>query len=327
MTTTTKDWTDLTADYVNMWTETSTKVWQNWFDFMSKMPPATGMDKTSPEWEKLNQTFLDNQELLTRFVKLSVQAWQDVFPKMELDSNWQDTLKKYTEQMRGELTDFASYYQKSNENWKELWQIYLQQMEKITSLWLEPLGFSKTSLGEVMKGKSSGLVELNNFYWNLLYDQGFGSLVKSPLLGPTREFNGKILAGFDAWKELYQASINYQLVLAEIQVKSFEELIKQLASRSEKGETVQDWKEFQTLWSKTVDKVFEEAFQQEDNLKVRGTFINSLNQYRIKQQDINEFYFELLNIPTRKEVDEMHKTIYELRKEVKALTKQLENNQ
>lgn len=327
MTTTTKDWNDLTADYVNMWTETSTKVWQNWFELMGKVPSAKTMGETSPEWEKLNQTWLDNQELLTRFVKLSVQAWQDVFPKMELDSNWQDTLKKYTEQMRKELTNFANYYPESNKNLQEFWQLYLQQTEKITSLWLEPLGFSKTTLSEAMKGKSSGLVELNNFYWNLLYDKGFGGFVKSPLLGPTREFNGKILAGFDAWKELYQASTNYQLVLAEIQVKSFEELIKELASRTEKEETVKDWKEFQALWSQTVDKVFEEAFQQEDNLKVRGSFINSLNQYRIKQQEINEFYFELLNIPTRKEVDEMHKTIYELRKEVKALKKQQENKE
>lgn len=325
MTTTTKDLSDLTADYVNMWTKNSTKVWQNWFDLMGKVPSATAMGQTSPDWEKFNQAWLDNQDLLTRFVKLSVQAWQDIFPKMELDNNWQETLNKYTEQMRDELKKFTNSYSESNKNLEELWKIYFQQTEKITSLWLEPFGFSNTTLSEAMKGKSSGLIELNNFYWNLLYDKGFGSFVKSPLLGPSREFNGKILAGFDAWKELSQASTNYQLVLAEIQVKSFEELMKELASRTEKGETVKDWKEFQTLWSQIVDKVFEDAFQQEDNLKVRGSFINSLNQYQIKQQEINEYYFDLLNIPTRKEVDEMHKTIYELRKELKALKKQQEN--
>jgi class III poly(R)-hydroxyalkanoic acid synthase PhaE subunit len=327
MTTKTKDWNEVTTDYVNSWTETSTKIWQNWFDLMTKMPTVKPLEQTFPDWEKFNQMWLDNQELLTRFVKLSVQAWQDVFPEMELDSNWQEILTKYTKQMQTELTSFATSYQESNKNWSELWQFYLKQNEKLVSLWLEPLGLSKTTFNEFMMGKSSGLIELNNLYWNLLYDKGIGSFIKSPLLGPTREINAKILAGFDAWKDLYQASTNYQVLLAEIQVKSFEELIKELAARNEKGEIVKDWKEFQTLWSQTVDKVFEEAFQQEDNLKVRGSFINSLNQYRIKQQEINEFYFELLNIPTRKEVDEMHKTIYELRKEVKALQKQLENNQ
>jgi uncharacterized coiled-coil DUF342 family protein len=36
-----------------------------------------------------------------------------------------------------------------------------------------------------------------------------------------------------------------------------------------------------------------------------------------------ELSFDMMNIPTRKEIDEVHKTIYELRKEVKQLKKQL----
>jgi class III poly(R)-hydroxyalkanoic acid synthase PhaE subunit len=244
MTTKTKDWNDVTTDYVNNWTKTSTKIWQNWFDLMTKMPTVNPMEKTFPEWEKFNQMWLDNQELLTRFVKLSVQAWQDVFPEMELDSNWQEILTKYTKQMQTELTSFATSYQESNKNWSELWQFYLKQNEKLVSLWLEPLGLSKTTFNEFMMGKSSGLIELNNLYWNLLYDKGIGSFIKSPLLGPTREINAKILAGFDAWKDLYQASTNYQVLLAEIQVKSFEELIKELAARNEKGENLKIGKNF-----------------------------------------------------------------------------------
>ncbi len=325
MTTTVKDWNDLATEYLNSWTETNKKIWENWAGLMGKMPSVTPFANNLPNWEKLNETWATNQELLNRFVKLSVQAWQDIFPKMELTGDWQETMNKYTEQMRSELDKFANTYQKNNENLQELWKVYLEQTEKFTSLWLQPLGLSKMNFSDAMMGKSSGLIELNNFYWNLLYDKGFGSFMQSPLLGPTREINGKILAGFNAWKELSQASTNYQFILAEIQVKSFEELTKELASRTEKGEMVKDWKEFQTLWSVTVDNVFEEAFQQDDNLKIRGNFLNSLNEYRIKQQEINDFYFEMLNIPTRKEVDEMHKTIYELRKDVKALKKQLEN--
>jgi polyhydroxyalkanoate synthesis regulator phasin len=36
-----------------------------------------------------------------------------------------------------------------------------------------------------------------------------------------------------------------------------------------------------------------------------------------------ELYLEMMNIPSRSEVDEIHKTIYELKKQVKSLKKKL----
>jgi class III poly(R)-hydroxyalkanoic acid synthase PhaE subunit len=317
------DWTDMATDYVNTWTETGTKMWESWFDLMGSIPTPNPLTDSKPELKDFTKRFLDSRELLVRFVKLSVDAWKDIFPKVEKGENWQDILIKYTEQMREQLANFPSSYLKTSQNTSQLWQIYLRETQKLSKLWLDPLGLSKTTISEAITGKSSALIELNNFYWNLLYEESFGNLMQSPLLGPTREFNGKLLVGFEAWKKLYKASIDYQLVLADIQVKSFEALIQELVSRAEKGEQVKDWKEFQTVWSEVADQVFEEAFCEEQNLKVRGKFLNSLNIYRIKQQDLVELTFKIMNMPTRREIDEMHKTIYELRKELKQLKSEL----
>jgi class III poly(R)-hydroxyalkanoic acid synthase PhaE subunit len=147
--------------------------------------------------------------------------------------------------------------------------------------------------------------------------------MQSPLLGPTREFNGKLLRTFDAWVDLYRASIDYQTLLTDIQIRSFEELMKQLVTLAEKGEPIQDWRQFQQLWGRLADEVFEKAFCSENNLKVRGRFLNALNTYRIYQQDLTELWLKQINLPSRTEVDEVHKNIYELRKEVKALKKTL----
>jgi class III poly(R)-hydroxyalkanoic acid synthase PhaE subunit len=317
------DWTDMATDYVNTWTETGTKMWESWFDLMGSIPTPNPLTDSKPELKDFTKRFLDSRELLVRFVKLSVDAWKDIFPKVEKGENWQDILIKYTEQMREQLANLPSSYLKTSQNTSQLWQIYLRETQKLSKLWLDPLGLSKTTISEAITGKSSALIELNNFYWNLLYEESFGNLMQSPLLGPTREFNGKLLVGFEAWKKLYKASIDYQLVLADIQVKSFEALIQELVSRAEKGEQVKDWKEFQTVWSEVADQVFEEAFCEEQNLKVRGKFLNSLNIYRIKQQDLVELTFKIMNMPTRREIDEMHKTIYELRKELKQLKSEL----
>ncbi len=319
MTSKTTDWSDMANDFVNTWTQTGVKMWQSWFDVMESVPASNTMAEGQPVLKDAAQRFLDNRDLLIRFLKLSVDAWKDIFPKVKAGDNWQDILMKYTEQMREQLTDFSSSHLKSSQSINELWQLYMREMQQFSKLWLDPFGLSMGTMGKAMTGKSSALIELNNFYWNLLYEESFGNLMQSPLLGPSREFNTKLLAGFEAWKDLYKASVDYQFILADIQVRSFEALMKELVSLAEEGKQVKDWKEFQIVWSQVADDVFAKAFCQEDNLKIRGNFLNCLNIYRIKQQEIMELSLNMMNMPTRKEIDEIHKTIYELRKEIKQL--------
>jgi class III poly(R)-hydroxyalkanoic acid synthase PhaE subunit len=318
---TTTAWTEMATEVVNTWTETGTKMWKSWFDVMGNIPTPNPLNDGQPELKDVAQRFLNNRDLLVRFLKLSVEAWQDIFPKIESGDDWQNVLKKYTEQMQSQLNIFSSSYLTATKNTGELWQLYLEETQKFSQLWTDPLGLSMGNMSKAFSGNSSALIELNNFYWNLLYEETFGSLMQTPLLGPTREFNGKLLSGFEAWTNLYKSSIDYQLVLGDIQVKSFESLMKELVAKAEKGENIDDWKQFQTLWSQVADDVFEKAFCEEHNLKVRGEFLNNLNKYRIQQQGLMEVYLHMMNLPSRHEIDEVHRTIYELKKEVKQLKK------
>lgn len=319
----TTEWSDIATSFVNTWTETGTQMWKSWFDLMGAVPNPSSLHKIQPEVQNVTKRFLDNRELLVRFLKISVDAWKDIFPKVQTGDNWQDVLMNYTQQMQQQLNDFTTSYLKIGKDTGELWQLYIQEMQNFSQLWLDPLGLSMGTMSKAVTGHSSALIELNNLYWNLLYEETFGSLMQSPILGPTREFSGKLLSGFEAWRNLYQASVDYQIILADIQVRSFEALMKKLVSLAEKGEQVKDWKHFQQLWSEVADDVFADAFCQEDNLKIRGKFLNALNSYRIQQQELMELSMKMMNMPLRSEVDEIHHTIYELRKEVKSLKKKL----
>lgn len=324
MTDSTKDWTDMATNLVSTWTETGSLMWKSWFDLMSSVPTATPVTYNAPELKDATQRFLDNRELVVRFLKLSVDAWKDIFPKIETGDDWQHILTKSIEQMREQLTSFSTGAMRSSQDTAELWQIYLKQMQKFNQLWSDPLGLFTETFSRAATGKSSALVELNNLYWNLLYEESFGSLMQSPLLGLPREFNRKIIEGFESWRNLYKSSIDYEVVLGDIQVRSFEALMRKLVSLTEEKKSVTDWREFQALWSEIADDVFEKAFCDENNLKIRGKFLNALNTYRIQQQELMELSMKMMNLPLRSEVDEIHKTIYELRKEVKRLKKIVE---
>ena len=319
---TTDAWNNMTNNFLQSWTETGTKVWQNWFDLIGLVPNNLP-DNAKPELQYFTQQFKENQELFGRLLKLSFNAWTEIFPKVQSGEDWQEVVKNYTEQMRQQFDQFSTGTLKVNQDTSQLWQIYVTQMQKFNQLWLNTLTQSISPLSQTLSGNSEPWIELNNLYWNLLYEENFGSLVQSPLLGPTRELNSKILRGFDAWVHLYRATIDYQIVLSNVQVRSFEALMQELVSMAEKGKKIENWQQLQMLWSTVADDVFAKEFCDEKNLKIRGKFLNALNTYRVHQQELMELGMKMMNIPSRQEVDEMHKIIYELRKEVKSLKKSL----
>jgi len=319
----TKSWTGMADQMVNTWSEVGTQMWKNWFDLLGNATPKNGTDARFG-LDAITQQFIDNQQLSLRLLKLSFNAWQELFPKIEAGENWQDFFPRYTQQMREQLDTFSSSFTGVSQDTTELWKLYLTQMQEWSKLWVSSLGtaiapFSRATLS----GSSEPWIELNNLYWNLLYEESFGSLMQSPLLGPTREFNGKLLRTFDAWTHLYRASMDYQMLLASIQVQSFEALMQDLVSRAEKGDKIKDWKQFQQVWGQVADTVFEQAFCDEANLKIRGRLLNSMNTYRIHQHALMEVWMQAMNMPLRSEIDEVHKTLYELRREVKSLKKAL----
>lgn len=319
----TTTWSEMANNLANTWVETGTQMWKSWFALMDLAPTSDTITELKPELKYAAQRFANNQELFVRFIKLSFNAWKEIFPKVEAGEDWQRVLNKYKEQMRTQLDEFSTGTLKASQDVAQLWQLYIKEMEKFSQLWTATLGASINPSGKVVNGTSKPWLELNNLYWNLLYEETSGSLMKSPILGPTREFTHRVLRAFDAWTNLYRGSIDYQVVLADIQIRSFEELMQELISLTEKGKKVDDWRQFQQLWSRVADKVFEEELCNEDNLKIRGNFLNALNNYRLQQQELMELWLKRMNMPVRSEVDEVHKNIYELRKEIKTLKKKL----
>ena len=211
---------------------------------------------------------------------------------------------------------------KTTQNQAELWQIYLKGLQKLTQLWAESLQQSLESGAGAVGGYAGALIELSNLYWSM-YENTFGSAVQSPNLGYAREFNNKLLKSFDAGINFSKANFDYQILLLDVWLKASEGLMRELASSEEKGETVQNWQQLLQVWSSVFDGVFLQMFRAEDALEVRGNFLNSATLYRLYPQQLMEVFLKMYGLPTRSEVDEIHHSIYELRKEVKGIKKSL----
>lgn len=318
----TAQWTDMASTMANTWTEMGTQMWKSWFDLMAAVPTSEQVATAKPEVKGAAERFINSRDLFVRFIELSANAWKDMLPKVETGGDWQSIANNYTEQLRKQFGNFPMSGMNMTQDSSQLWQLYMKEMQKYSELWAGPLGLSLEPLSKANFGDTGGLLELNNLYWDL-YQRSLGSLVQSPSLGQNREINAKVMSGFDAWTKLYKATLDYEVVIADVQIRSFDALMKKLVSLAEKGQKVESWRDFHRVWSQVADDVFAEAFKSEDNLKLRGNFLNALNAYKVYQQELMELYMKMLNAPIRSEVDEIHQTIYDLKKEVKNLKKKL----
>ena len=210
-------------------------------------------------------------------------------------------------------------------NFIELWLLYVKGLQKLAQLWAELLPQS-LDMSRMASGDDSILFEPINFYWNI-YEKTVGSFLQSPTLGYTREFNHKLLGGFDSWINFYKASFDYQLVLLNVWAKAFDELMWELAASEGKSRTIQNWRQFLQVWSSLFDRVFAETFRSQNTVEIQGKFLNAALTYRLHQQQLMEVFLKMNDLPTRSEVDEVHRSIYEMRKEIKSLKKAVAESQ
>lgn len=210
-------------------------------------------------------------------------------------------------------------------NFVELWLLYVKGLQKLAQLWAELLPQS-LDMSRMESGDDSMLFEPINFYWNI-YEKTVGSFLQSPTLGYTREFNHKLLGGFDSWINFYKASFDYQLVLLNVWAKAFDELMRELAASEGKSRTIQNWRQFLQVWSTLFDRVFAETFRSQDTVEIQGKFLNAALTYRLHQQQLMEVFLKMNDLPTRSEIDEVHRSIYQLRKEIKSLKKAVAESQ
>lgn len=312
---------ETTNPMMNSWLNASTQMWKNWFELIT---PGNGNSTSGipPQFAAFAPPFAGNQTGFNPWL-YSFNAWKDILGQFQSGLDWQKPFQNYTEDFRKQLDAFSGKPFQSGQDIADISQLWTQQLMKFNEILTAYWGAAVPALSQTASGKSQPWIELNHLYWNMLYDPLVGDKISSPTTGPTREYNAKLQKVIEAGTKFSEASIDYQLVLSEIMVRSFQGLMQKLVALAQKGEKVEDLRKFQQLYSQVTDGIFEETFLAEENLKIRGNFLNSLNYYRLQQQELMEYWMVSLNLPVRSEVDEIHRHVYELNKEVKALKKRL----
>ena len=81
------------------------------------------------------------------------------------------------------------------------------------------------------------------------------------------------------------------------------------------------------LWVEVVDHTFTKVFRSEEYIRLQGQLVNAATAYKLREREIVDAFLKASHLPSRSELDEGYRRIYELRKEVKELRKAVQGNQ
>ncbi|MDZ7705225.1 MAG: poly(R)-hydroxyalkanoic acid synthase subunit PhaE [Trueperaceae bacterium] len=268
------------------------------------------------------------QDAMMRFMNMATEAWQTMAPTMAQGGDWEKMLSDYTENMRAQMTQMMPGTNVMSQSMPELWQAYLSSAEKLTKPWLEAMNSASANsmMGMPMMGQTeagnNGLNQLTSSYWSA-FEKTVAPYTQSPTFGYNREYDAKVRRAFGSWVSLQRANAEYQLLMADIAAKAFEQVMRDLAEKFQKGETISSYKELANQMISTSDEVFLESFRGEAYIKTQGQLLNAAMAHKINERELTEVFLEAQGMPTRTELDETHQTIYELRKELRNLRRDI----
>ena len=142
-------------------------------------------------------------------------------------------------------------------------------------------------------------------------------------MGTGRVYQEKINRLTDKLRS-YQAAVSeFQTLLSAPMEKSFADMSEELDRLKEKGEAEQDSRAYYGIWIKILENHYMSLFKSNEYRLALSRVLNETAAFRITGNDVLAEFLEFLPIPTNKEIDEIYKELYMLKKQTREATKKI----
>ncbi|GEO17283.1 poly(R)-hydroxyalkanoic acid synthase subunit PhaE [Microvirga aerophila] len=151
-------------------------------------------------------------------------------------------------------------------------------------------------------------------------DEALQRMAEGPRLADLWNVERQFAEVFRAWARLRQRSFEHNKVMLDAWTRAAGAFAKRLNERTERGEPPLDSvRAFLALWGETANEILLETQRSEAFLQTQREVLKASTDLRLAQRKVAEFYSEMFGYPTRAELDDVHKAVTELRRELRAL--------
>ncbi len=157
--------------------------------------------------------------------------------------------------------------------------------------------------------------------WSELYEKEFRQYLKMPQLGLTRYYQERVNMLVDKFN-LFQSNTSEFLRILTLPVeKSVNVMQDKIVEMADEGKLPDDPKEYYRMWIKILEGHYMTLFKSSEYTRAMGNALDSLEEFASAKQAILEDVVQFLPVPTNKEMDELCKEVYQLKKRIKTLEK------
>jgi polyhydroxyalkanoate synthase subunit PhaE len=156
-----------------------------------------------------------------------------------------------------------------------------------------------------------------------IYEKELQQYFRIPTLGLTRFYQERFNKLLDK-HNLFETSLAEFLSILYLPMeKSFKVLQEKLQSLAQEGVLPKETKENYAIWVKILEGHYMNLFKSKEYTDALHNTINKMEDYILAKNEAMHDFLQFLPIPTNKEMDELYKEFYQLKKRVKELEKKV----
>jgi polyhydroxyalkanoate synthesis regulator phasin len=262
---------------------------------------------------------------MAELAKATPNDWMDQTTKLmkswneqsqNLFQTWAENLQKpnpasflapgaVPDSLQGPLSQMTEFFNKSMEQWNALGQ------------WPKDKGgLDASALKKLFDPAEWGRAGVGGF------DLALEHLTEGPTYATLWDLDRKLLNAQRLSQQRLRDIATYQAIMQDAWRSASERFFRALSDASQ--QPISSARELLDLWVATANETLIEMHRTPKFLEAQGNVTRSSVDYRLQERAIAETFCEVHHIPTRSEVDELQRTVMELRRQVRALRTQSE---
>jgi len=152
-----------------------------------------------------------------------------------------------------------------------------------------------------------------------IVDQPVRHLTEGPKFADFGHIERKFVTLMNAWAAVRATSIKHQTNVLSAWTKAASEFAGKLNEAMTKAKPIGSRSELVAMWVEIANRHLLEAQSTPTYLETQRELLRASSDLRIAQQELADLYGEVFGFPTRPEIDDLTRTVSELRREVRAL--------
>lgn len=158
--------------------------------------------------------------------------------------------------------------------------------------------------------------------WQEVYEKEFSQFFQVPQLGLTRFYQERGNNVLDKFNILQAIMAEFSSLLYLPVEKSLCGMQAELSFMNDQGGLPDSSEDLYRIWIKSLEENYTTLFKSVDYSRCLARTIDAMSDFIVAKKEILQDALQVLPVPTNKEMDELYREIYQLKKMVKELAKQ-----